>query len=268
MKLVMSKEETLGIVAIFRDFYDVEKRFQENKSNAAAEQRNLQEKIASMLPQAAELLQAYFDVKSPSSVKITPSPSLAEFYSSAPAPETAPYFAPKSLESVDFEVMSAVYGGKNAKISVRETTSGMVFHLYAKSWPESPEMAIWDSTGAPVGTLQWSATAPYLHEIPSLKINLPNHIAFRNPDRIVINGDMCSIEFSSEPKQTIHGISCIFCQDESNTPHYILDAMGTSNWFLSGDLFPVFGERAWLYERGGESCSVAVEVNSDGFEEA
>lgn len=263
MKLVMSEEETLGIVAIFRDFYDVEKRFQENKLNAAAEQRNLQEKIASMLPQFAELLQAYFDVKSPSSVKsASPSPG---FYA---APETAPYFVPKALESLDFEVMSAGYGGKNAKISVKETTSGMVFHLYAKAWPESPEMAIWDSTGTPVGTLQWSAIAPYLHEIPSLKINLPNHIAFRNPDRIVINGDTCSVEFESEPKQTIHGISCSFCQDESNTPHYILDAMGTPNWFLSGDLFPVFGERAWLYERGGESCTVAVEVNSDGFEEA
>lgn len=261
MKLVMSEEETLGIVAIFRDFYDVEKRFQENKLNAAAEQRNLQEKIASMLPQFAELFQAYFDAKSPSSAKsASPSPG---FYA---APETAPYFVPK-VESIDFEVTSVV-GGKDARISVRETTSGMVFRLYPKAWPEFPEMTICDSKNAFVGTLQWSAIAPYLHEIPSLKINLPNHIAFRNPDRIIINGDMCSIEFESEPKQTIHGISCSFCQDESNTPHYILDAMGTANWFLSGDLLPVFGERAWLYERGGESCSVAVEVNSDGFEEA
>jgi hypothetical protein len=110
-------------------------------------------------------------------------------------------------------------------------------------------------------------TAQQVLEFQRLALPIIHQVTFfMNPG--IINGDMCSIEFSSEPKQTIHGISCIFCRDESNTPHYILDAMGTSNWFLSGDLFPVFGERAWLYERGGESCTVSVEVNSDGFEEA
>lgn len=259
MKLVLSEKETLGIVSIFRDFYDIERKFQENKSAAAAEQRNLQEKIALMLPQFAELFQAYLNLKSSGGAEsASPSPG---FHA---APATAPYFnflnsVSKDLSVIDFTV-EAVVGGKNPMIVVKEALSGMTFRIYPKAWPELPEMTICDERGAFVGTLQWSAFAPYIQEIPSLRLNIPDHIAFRNPNKIVINGDTCDVEFTSEPEQVVRGIPCSFHRDDFNTPHYVLDAMGTENWFLSGDLFSTLSGRAWLYERGGESCEVVLEV--------
>lgn len=283
MKLVMSEKETLGVVAIFRDFYEAEKRFQKSKSIEAAEHRNLRKRVASMLPQFAELLESYLRRINPANTGAVP--SFEDFYPRPSAPAMAsdfnfPNSAPVDyLNGVDFEVESVV-GGKNPTIAVKERITGMVFRLYPKAWPELPEMTICDEKDSFVGTLRWSTTNPYIKELPSLKVNLPNHIAFRNPDKIVINGDTCSVEFSSEPKQIVNGIPCRFSRDEFNTSYYVLDAMETENWFLSGDVFSTFDGGAWVYGRGEESYMVSVDIitspdstrdeecdESNGFEE-